>query len=172
MSDFDQTHAAIARVNYRTPSIGSTGSAWNKALGGWELDSVILLKTGTPFIMYTGSDGPGFGNVDGAMGDRPQLLDPSILGRTVNHPDTSRVQLPRSAFDFVPLDRASGNLGRNVFRKDGIQNVNFSVSRSWKIASESTLTFRAESITCSILRNSPTRATTWPGGTSGRSRTP
>lgn len=158
LSDFDQTHAAIARVRYRTPSIGSTGTGWNKALGGWELDSVILLKTGTPFIMYTGSDGPGFGNVDGAMGDRPQLLDPSILGRTINHPDTSRVQLPRSAFDFVTLDRASGNLGRNVFRKDGIQNVNLSVSRSWKIASESTLTFRAESIN---LFNTPQFA--YPG---------
>ena len=80
------------------------------------------------------------------MGDRPILLDPSVLGRTINHPDTSRELLPRSAFGFVPLDRPSGNLGRNVFRKDGIQNVNLSVARSWKIASESTLTLRAESI--------------------------
>jgi hypothetical protein len=119
---------------------------------------VILLKTGTPFVMYTGSDGPGFGNVDGSMGDRPQLLDPSILGRSISHPDTSRELLPRSAFGFVPMNRASGNLGRNVFRKDGIHNVNLSVSRSWKIASESTLTFRVDSIN---LLNTPQFA--YPG---------
>ena len=145
-SDFDQPHAAMARVAYRTPAIGSSASAWNQALGGWELNSVVLLKTGTPFFLYAGSDAPGIGNVDGVVGDRPQLLDPSVLGRSINHPDTSRDLLPRSAFDYVPMHLDSGNLGRNVFRKDGIQNVNLSMSRSWKIASESTLTFRAESI--------------------------
>ena len=158
LSDFDQTHAAVARVNYRMPSVGPAGSALNRALGGWELYSVVLLKTGTPFIMYTGSDAPGFGNVDGVMGDRPVLLDPTVLGRSIAHPDTSRRMLPRSAFDFVPLHMSSGNLGRNVFRKDGIQNVNLSLSRSWKIASESTLTFRAESIN---LFNTPQFA--YPG---------
>lgn len=158
LSDFDQTHAAIARVNYRTPSIGGSSSTWNQVLGGWELHSVVLLKSGTPFLLYTGSDAPGFGNVDGAMGDRPQLLDPSVLGRTISHPDTSRALLPRSAFGFVSLDRPSGNLGRNVFRKDGIQNVNLSVSRSWRIASESTLMLRADSIN---LLNTPQFA--YPG---------
>ena len=52
LSDFDQTHAAVARVNYRMPSVGPAGSALNRALGGWELYSVVLLKTGTPFVMY------------------------------------------------------------------------------------------------------------------------
>ena len=158
LSDFDQPHAAMVRAAYRTPSIGPTNGAWNRAFGGWELDSVILLKAGTPFILYAGSDGPGLGNVDGVVGDRPVLLDPSVLGRSINHPDTSRQRLPRSAFDFIPLHRNSGNLGRNVFRKDGIQNVNFSVSRSWKIASESTLTLRSESIN---LLNTPQFA--YPG---------
>ena len=146
LSDFDQPHAALSRISYRTPSVGSVSSVWNKALGGWSMSSVLLLKTGTPFLMYTGSDGPGFGNVDGAMGDRPNLLDPSLLGRRIDHPDTSREMMPRSAFDFVGPDDKSGNIGRNVFRKDGIQNLNLSLSRSWKIAGESTLMFRVESI--------------------------
>ena len=158
LSDFDQPHAALGKVGYRTPSISASNGVWNKALGGWELYSILLVKTGTPFAMYTGSDAPGFGNIDGAMGDRPQLLDPTILGRRINHPDTSSQMLPRTAFRYVQATEASGNLGRNVFRKDGIQNINFSVSRSWKIASESTLTFRAESIN---LFNTPQFA--YPG---------
>jgi len=146
LSDFDQPHAAMARVSYLTPSVGSAGSVWNKALGGWSMSSVLLLKTGTPFLLYAGSDGPGFGNVDGAMGDRPNLLDPSLIGRRMDHPDTSRKMMPRSAFSYVQAGQRRGNIGRNVFRKDGIQNLNLSLSRSWKIAGESTLMFRVESI--------------------------
>lgn len=146
LSDFDQPHAALGRISYLTPRIGSAGSTVNKALGGWSVSSVLLLKTGTPFLMYTGSDGPGFGNVDGAMGDRPNLLDPSLIGRRVDHPDTSRQMMPRSAFSYVQAGQKSGNIGRNVFRKDAIQNLNLSLSRSWKIAGESTLMFRVESI--------------------------
>ena len=118
----------------------------------------MLLKTGTPFIIQTGSDAPGFGNVDGVAGDRPRILDPSILGRTIDHPDTSRQLLPKSAFGFLRASDPAGDLGRNVFRKDGIQNVNFAVSRSWKLAGESTLMFRAESIN---LFNTPQFA--YPG---------
>ena len=152
LSDFDQPHAALSRLTYRTPPIRFANGRWNGALGGWELSSILLFKTGTPFIIYTGSDAPGFGNIDGAVGDRPNLVDPSILGRRIDHPDTAKLLLPRSAFRFVGPDDPSGNLGRNVFRKDGIQNVNFSVSKSWKIAGDSTLRFRAESIN---LTNTP-----------------
>lgn len=146
LSDFDQPHAALCRIGYTTPAIRGAKSVWNKALGGWDLFSVVLLKTGTPFLLYSGSDGPGFGNVDGVAGDRPSVVDPSVLGRRIDHPDTSRQQLPRSAFRFLRAGEGRGNLARNTFRKDSIQNVNFAVSRSWKLANESTLTFRAESI--------------------------
>ena len=54
--------------------------------------------------------------------------------------------MPRSAFSYVQAGQKRGNIGRNVFRKDGIQNLNLSLSRSWKIAGESTLMFRVESI--------------------------
>ena len=84
--------------------------------------------------------------MDANGGDRPNLLDPSILGRTIGHPDDSRLLLPRTAFAFIqPTDRA-GNLGRNVFRKGGISNVNASISRPWSLGSERQLLFRAESI--------------------------
>ncbi len=146
LSDFDQPHAALWRVSYTTPAASAANSIWNRALGGWSLFSVILVKTGTPFQLYAGSDAPGIGNVDGISGDRPYILDPAILGRNIDHPDMSRSQLPQEAFRFVRTGEPSGNLGRNVFRKDGIGNVNVAVSRSWRIANGSTLMFRAESI--------------------------
>jgi hypothetical protein len=40
------------------------------------------LRMGTPLTLFVGSDSPGFGNVDGAPSDRPNIVDPSILGTT------------------------------------------------------------------------------------------
>ena len=146
LSVFDQPHAALWRFSYETPRLRGMHRLPRSLLGRWTMASVLLLKAGTPFGVTAGSDGPGTGNVDGVSGDRPHILDPSILGNSVDHPDTAARQLPASAFAFIrPEDRA-GTLGRNTFRKDGIRNINFSLSRSWKVASEKTLQFRAESI--------------------------
>jgi hypothetical protein len=88
----------------------------------------------------------GYGNVDGAVGDRPNLLDPAILGRTIGNPDTASQMLPRSAFAYIHPTDARGNLGHNVFRKGGVRNVNAFLARTWKVSGETSLTFRAESI--------------------------
>jgi hypothetical protein len=45
-----------------------------------------------------------------------------------------------------------GNIGRNVFRRGKIANVNASVQRTWKLPRETSLQFRAESIN---LLNTP-----------------
>ncbi|MFN7928008.1 MAG: hypothetical protein U0Y68_08680 [Blastocatellia bacterium] len=145
LSLFDQTHAFLWRVNYavRAPKeLSWLGSGLN----GWNLSTIVLVKTGIPFNLATGSDGPGFGNVDGNGGDRPNLLDPTILGRTIDNPDTSKQLLPRAAFAFINPTDARGNLGRNVFRKGPIRNVNASVFRTWAFKHDMRLTFRAESI--------------------------
>jgi len=145
LSSFDQPHSWLGRVTYRTPGLRRAGGLFHSVLGNWELFSVVLAKAGTPFTVTTGSDGPGFGNLDGSGSDRPNILDPSILGTSVKHPDTSRSLLPRSAFGFIqPTDRR-GNIGRNVFRKDGIQNINAALSRTWALASDTSVTLQAES---------------------------
>jgi hypothetical protein len=106
----------------------------------------VLLKTGTPFSVESGSDAPGFGNVDGQGGDRVNLLDPALLGRTIGDPSESTRLLPRSGFAFIGPSDARGNLGRNTFRKGGIANWNASLSRSWKPTQAATVTLRAESV--------------------------
>ncbi len=138
-SEFDQPHAFLWHVSYTTPGK-------SHIFGNWILAAITLLKTGTPFTVASGSDAPGFGNVDGNGGDRPNLLDASILGRTIGDPDTSRALLPASAFGFIRPTDAAGNLGRNTFRRGGIRNVNASISRAWALKKEMRLTFRAESV--------------------------
>ncbi len=143
LSFFDQPHSFRLRAVDETPK----GSGWGSRLfGGWQFSTVTLLKTGTPFTVQTGSDGPGFGNIDGAMGDRPQILDTSLLGRTVGNPDTSREILRRDAFTFQAVDNLAGTLGLRTFRKGKIANVNANLSRPWPLAGDKRLTIRAESV--------------------------
>ena len=144
LSLFDQPHSFLARASYEFP-MTHTQSWVEHITNGWLASAVILVKNGTPFSVTT-LDGPGFGNVDGNGNDRPNLVDTSILGRTIGSPDTSVSRLPRSAFSFMQPTDESGSLGANVFRRGGIHNVNAAISKVWRIRSEQRLTFRAESI--------------------------
>jgi hypothetical protein len=74
------------------------------------------------------------------------LIDTSVLGAKVDHPDKSRQLLPKSAFGFPTLDQPTGNLGRNVFRKDGIFNVNVGLSRRFPLKGDVALQFSVESL--------------------------
>jgi len=145
LSIFDQPHAFLATFSYWLPF----PSDWTRAkhiAGGWNLSAVVLTKSGTPFTVYSGSDGPGYGNVDGNGQDRPNLLDPSILGRAIGNPNTSAQLLPRSVFSFMQPTDERGNLGRTTFRKGAIRNVNAALMRTWETARGLKLSFRAESI--------------------------
>ncbi|MBL8231641.1 MAG: hypothetical protein JNL98_24300, partial [Bryobacterales bacterium] len=150
VSRFDSPHAFLLKADYRLPEVLRR---WMPSWAGrWQFDSVTLVKTGTPFNLSTGSDAPGFGNVDGISGDRPNVLDPSILGRTISHPDLSRQQLPKSAFTFVRPGEERGNLGRHAFRRASIRNWNAGLTGQWPVRSEWTVAFRVESIN---LTNTP-----------------
>jgi hypothetical protein len=160
LSSFDQPHSFLTRVSYETPA--HNGQGWAARLTrNWIASGVVLLKKGTPFSVTT-FDGPGYGNVDNNGNDRPNLVDTSILGRTIGNPDTSVSLLPKSAFSFMKPTDEAGNLGANTFRKGGIHNVNASLARHWTLHSDVRLTLRAESIN---LTNTPQFAE--PGSTLG-----
>ena len=145
-SAFDQSHAAMVRFQYAPPKLRAGGRVVRGVSNGWQISGVFLAKTGLPFTVITGSDGPGSGNVDGSNGDRPNLLDASVLGRSIGNPETSRALLPRSAFGFIAPTDARGNLGSNTFRRGGIRNLNAALARSWTLRSDWRATLRGESI--------------------------
>lgn len=130
-SNFDSPHSLLVMGSWSPPF------HWRSPLGvilkGWTLTGAAMLKNGTPFTLYVGSDAPGFGNVDGSGGDRPNLLDPTILGTAFGHPDTSAAVLSPDRFAPIQLGARRGNLGRNTFRKGPIKNLNLALSRHWAL---------------------------------------
>jgi hypothetical protein len=146
LSDFDQPHAMLWRLSYSPPALGQANRIVRSIFGNWQMSSVVLLKSGTPFSIRAGSDGPGIGNVDGAGSDRPNVVDPTILGTVVDHPDTSVQKLNPAAFSLIGPTQLGGNLGRNTFRKDQVWNVNLGVSRRFHIAGDNSVLFQVESV--------------------------
>jgi hypothetical protein len=154
LSNFDTTHSFLLNYSYDLPApVRSRGFAAS-LLNGWQMAGAVLFKTGTPFTLFIGSDAPGFGNVDGGSGDRPNILDPSILGATIAHPDTSTSILRRESFGFIPEGEHRGSTARNAFRKARIGNWNASVNKRWQWSGsrEWTLLFRIEAYN---LTNTP-----------------
>lgn len=140
VSRFDSPHSLVLLYSYALPG---------RLLKGFSLSGTTLFRSGTPFSVEAGTDAPGFGNVDGERQDRPTILDPRILGRSIDHPDTSQAQLPRSAFSTADgLRVGRGNIGRNTFRRDGIANFNLSLQRTFALDGDQarSIVFRAESI--------------------------
>jgi carboxypeptidase family protein len=144
-------------------------ASWNRflagfagrVLGGWQVSGVTTFASGNPFTVFLGYDM----NSDGTGGDRPFLLDPSILGRSVDNgrvnPATGRKfsqdQLPITAFwptadiaatkkwPWYPGTGRVGDLGRNTFRMHGQNNWDVAFIKNVRLFGERhVVQFRAE----------------------------
>jgi outer membrane receptor protein involved in Fe transport len=142
-------------------SFGWAAPVVGRVLGGWQLAGNTTFASGTPFTIFLGYDLNG----DGIGGDRPFIVDPSILGRSI---DNARVdpatglqfgqeKLPLAAFSPTAAQAAAknwpwfpgtgivGNLGRNTFWLCGQNNWDFSIIKDVRLAGERHhLQFRAE----------------------------
>ncbi|MBI3473358.1 MAG: TonB-dependent receptor [Candidatus Solibacter usitatus] len=146
LSNFDSTHAVMLYYSYDLPLGRLSRGLPGWMTGGWQLSGAGLLRSGTPLTLYIGSDAPGFGNVDGGPSDRPNILDPSILGRSIGNPNDAPLILRRDRFAYIVPGEQRGSLGRNTFRKGGIANFNAGVTKQWRWGGrrERAFLFRAE----------------------------
>jgi len=128
LSNFDSPHSLLTSFTYDLPR--NPLPAWLAA--NWQVSGAGLLKNGTPLTLYVGSDAPGFGNVDGGPSDRPNILDTSILGRTISHPNIAPQIISRDRFDYIRPGDIRGNVARNSFRKARIANFNLALSKTWR----------------------------------------
>ena len=146
-SAFDTPHALLVTYSYALPFTGNKAGWTAKLLSRWSLSGTTIYRSGTPFSVLTGSDAPGFGNVDGETSDRPNILNPTILGKSISNPDTSTSILQRSYFNTQIPVGGRGNLGYGTFRKDGTHNWNLALAKSIRFllsGREKQMQFRAE----------------------------
>jgi hypothetical protein len=141
-------------------SLGWFAPVAGRTLGGWQLSGNTTFAAGTPFTIFLGYDLNG----DGIGGDRPFLVDPSVLGRSIDNaridPSTGlqygQEKLPLAAFQptaaqaaakawpWYPGSNVVGSLGRNTFWLAGINNWEVSLIKNVRIHERHMLTYRLE----------------------------
>lgn len=138
LSNFDLTHRFVAGPVYDLPFgrgkhfLRGLGRTSNALLGGWRIGSIITLQTGFPFTPNISGDPANTG--------RPQRPNRLSSGR-LDNPTIDR-WFDVSAFAIAPAF-TYGNSGRNILRRPGLRNWDFSVYKDFAIES-GVLQFRAE----------------------------
>jgi hypothetical protein len=102
----------------------------------------VKLSHGTPFTVIDSSGGDI--TWDGFSENRPVILDPSILGRTIGEIATAEQDLPRSAFRRATPADYNKLVGRNTFYGDGVRNVDAALSKNVFLPSDHRLMVRVE----------------------------
>ena len=159
LSDFDQRHRFNGNFSYLLPFWRDGHGLRGRVLGGWTLAGNTTFASGNPFTVTAGYDYNG----DGVSNDRPILLDNSIFGRSIDHPNTSQSRLPLTAFypnvrtstaqrPFDPGGSDKDSIGRNTFFGQGLMNVDLAIHKAFVPHEGHRLTFRAEAFG---LTNSP-----------------
>ena len=143
LSRFHTPHRFTFYGTYRLPFFATDHGWLGQAFGGWQFSGVVKLAKGNPFTVTTTALDLNF---DGFSESRPVILDPSILGNSVNHPATSRDSLPRSAFRVLTInDSNTPILGRNTFFLDGVKNVDLGIMKIFNMPWEGhKVTLRAD----------------------------
>lgn len=140
-SDFDLTHNVVTSVVYDLPFgegkkfLNGSNAISRYLAGGWQLTSIVSANSGFPFSLLTPYDNA---NVGGGA-QRPTLtgdLLPSGFKQTPNG------WFNTSAVTIIPY--TFGNLGRNVLRQDGMQNVDFGAFKRTRLTEKVNLEFRSE----------------------------
>ena len=133
LSRFHTPHRFTFFATYQSPFFNKRTDFVGQLLGGWNLSIVWKRSHGTPFTIIN-SNGFGDLNFDGFTEIRPVIVEPEILFRRINNPNTSIQLLPREAFRAPTVsDYGCCILGRNTFYGDGVNNVDLSLYKTFRL---------------------------------------
>jgi hypothetical protein len=153
-SDFDHTHRLTILYMWSVP--GPAGHFWKYPLGGWSVAGIASFQSGSPFTVQSTRANADYGN-------RPDISNPNapINSRAIpspasgsrscptgyRNPDTDQCTSPADVH-WIPgtgLPNAT-TVGRNTLRAGGINNLDVSLSKSFRIAEQKRLEFRWEAL--------------------------
>lgn len=129
---FDHKHILSFRYSYNFP-FKFSNKVLTALLEGWQFSGVSDYRTGLWYRIKSSSDAPGFGNVDGVRDDRPNLVNPSLLGKTFGDPDTAPTLLKSEYFDTNVSVGGRGNSPFFGFRRSPINNTNIVLTKSFSL---------------------------------------
>src|SRR5262249_14865162 len=148
-SDYVRRHMIKVNASYGLPfgrgqALFGSVPAWiDAALGGWRMSGICQYATGRYFT-------PTFAASGGLSNSRPDVA-PGVSGNLPRGEPTPQRWFNPAAFAIVPaIDPTTGlprfgNAGRNTLIGPGLNAVDATLAKSWRLSGDSArLTFRLE----------------------------
>ncbi|MBI2686080.1 MAG: TonB-dependent receptor [Acidobacteria bacterium] len=132
-SNWDVPHRLIAYFVYDIPFFANAHPVLKGALGAWQTNGTMILQSGLPFNVTTGTD---TANTAASGSYRPNLVHAASAdcgrGHLVGCIDATAFTVA-DLYPINPTNFAYGNAGRNILRGPGSQVVNLSVFKNFPI---------------------------------------
>ena len=137
-SDFDVRHRIVVSTVYELP-FGpgkriDVGGPVGILVRGWQLSGIFSAQSGNPVTPYLTA------NISNTFGGTDR---PNVVGDPNSGPKTVSQWFTRAAF-VAPAAGTFGNAGRNIIGGPGLQNLDLSLSRTFKIRERLSMQFRGE----------------------------
>lgn len=152
VSEFDLTNMFSGAVDYQLPfgrgrHFAFDNGVENTILGGWELNAVTSMTSGTPYSVTVSGD---IANVGGTLVQADLVGDPTPAHRSAAE------WINPAAFQSPPR-YSFGTFGRDALRTDWWRDADVSVFKEFSLPERATLTFRAEAfnVTNSVVFGTP-----------------
>ena len=146
---FDARDRFVFSYQWALPFFKDAHGWTRNGLGGWQLNGIATVMSGTPFTVFDSNDVSVQGSapeITGFSANRPNL----VPGQNPNAgPRRSSEWLNANAFQRIIQDPNSpvqqfGTAGRNIAQGPGYANWDFSAFKSFRVAEGKELQFRAE----------------------------
>jgi hypothetical protein len=140
ISSFDIPQNLTASVGYELPVgrgkpfLSQANRFTSAALGGWQLQGIVVLRSGRPFTPTISRD---VANT-GIGGQRPNR----IASGKVDDPTIAK-WFDKAAF-AIPANYTYGNSGADILREDRFKNLDLSLFKQFVFSENTRLQFRAE----------------------------
>jgi len=138
-SDFDVPHRLVGSLIWELPFFNS-GTGWARALlGGWQVNGIVTMQSGTPFSPMAGQNR----SLVGGAGDRADLVGNAQVFSDRSQSDQVENYFDTTAFGLPALG-TFGTAGRNSLRGPGYSNTDMTLQKLFRMADERALEVRFE----------------------------
>ena len=146
---FDARHRFVFSYQWSLPFWRHPSGWYQQALGGWQVNGIATVMSGTPFTVFDSNDVSDQGSapeITGFSANRPDL----VAGQNPNAgPRTPGAWLNAGAFQrIIPNPNSPvqqfGTAGRNIAQGPGYADWDFSAFKNIRVAEGKEFQFRAE----------------------------
>lgn len=142
---FDARNRFVGSYEWALPFWNHAQNWYQWGLGGWQLDGIATLMSGTPFTVFDSNDVSAQGTAPEITGFSAQR--PNLVGNPNNGPRAVSAWLNASAFERLDLTANAGQFGtegRNVNVGPAYANWDFAALKNFKLTESKQIQFRTE----------------------------